>query len=550
MKIKKLTIQGFKSFVDRVQFTFPSGTSSIVGPNGCGKSNVVDAIRWVTGEHNARNLRGKLMEDLIFNGSETRKPHGMAEVTLTLSNEGGLAPARFADFPEIEIQRRLYRSGDSEYYINKVPARLKDIVELFTDTGIGTNAYSIIEQGQIGWLINAKPIERRVLFEEAAGINKYKQKKDASLRRLDATKLNLTRVNDIIVEVKRQLNSLNRQAKKAERYKKFKTELRALDLNLSKIEYEKLSTDRINAERSLDGLKDKELSINSEIDKIEAQIEEIKVNYLAKEKEFQDIRDKAADTEKRIQSEERTGELLRVRTEEIARNSERLAREIDEFTSEIDALTRDAQNLKTDFEEQTKELEIAAGNRDQAQTALDELTGTMVSRSELLSKEERVALEASTTLSDIKYTMESSIKDEEGFRESEAKARAELNELDSTLNRKKSPLEGLRKDIDASASKKDGFEAALVASSDKLTGLEQKKNDDETRLKKYKEEWAMASARVQTLEEMDKNFEGLEHGVKAIMEAKKSGEQSVHGIHGLIADVIEPQAGYEGAVEA
>ena len=152
MKIKKISIHGFKSFVDKVTLTFPAGTSGIIGPNGCGKSNIVDAIRWVLGEQNARHLRGKHMEDIIFNGSESRKPLGMAEVVLTFSNEDGLASARFANFSEIEISRRLYRSGESEYYINKVQSRLKDIVDLFTDTGIGTRAYSIIEQGQVGWL--------------------------------------------------------------------------------------------------------------------------------------------------------------------------------------------------------------------------------------------------------------------------------------------------------------------------------------------------------------------------------------------------------------
>ena len=156
------------------------------------------------------------------------------------SGGGGRAPARFASFPEIEISRRLYRSGESEYGINKVQCRLKDVVELFTDTGIGTRAYSIIEQGQVGWLVNAKPVERRVLFEEAAGINKYKQKKEAALRRLKATGENLTRVSDIVGEVKRQLNSLNRQAKKAERYKVVKDELKEIDLKLSRIEFTRM----------------------------------------------------------------------------------------------------------------------------------------------------------------------------------------------------------------------------------------------------------------------------------------------------------------------
>src|SRR3990172_1018077 len=198
MRIKSLTIHGFKSFADKTILHFPTGTSAVIGPNGCGKSNIVDAIRWVIGEQNPRHLRGKLMEDVIFNGSDGRKPLGMAEVVLTFSNERGRAGARFASFSEIEIFRRLFRSGESEYSINKVQCRLRDIVDLFTDTGVGTRAYSIVEQGQVGWLINAKPHERRVLFEEAAGINKFRHKKEEALRRLESTRENLTRVSDII----------------------------------------------------------------------------------------------------------------------------------------------------------------------------------------------------------------------------------------------------------------------------------------------------------------------------------------------------------------
>ncbi|MEE9613973.1 MAG: AAA family ATPase, partial [Thermodesulfobacteriota bacterium] len=289
MKIKKLAIHGFKSFVDKTPFVFPKGTSAIVGPNGCGKSNIVDAVRWVLGEHNARHLRGKVMEDLIFAGSDSRKQLGMAAVALTLSNEGGQAPARYANFTEIEVERRLFRSGDSEYYINKVPARLKDIVDLFADTGIGTRAYSIIEQGQVGWLVTAKPEERRTLFEEAAGINKYKQKKDAALRKLQGARENLTRVNDIISEVKRQLNSLNRQAKKAERYKVLKDELKSLDLYLASLEYSRMAERRTGAEKKLSSASDAELALSGRISTREAEAEELNIEYLAAETEFKVI---------------------------------------------------------------------------------------------------------------------------------------------------------------------------------------------------------------------------------------------------------------------
>src|SRR3972149_471302 len=281
MKIKKLEIQGFKSFVDKTSFIFPKGITAIVGPNGCGKSNIVDVIRWVLGEQNARHLRGKLMEDVIFNGSESRKPVGMAEAVLTLSNEEGAAPAEYANFTEIEIARRLYRSGESEYYINKVQCRLKDIVDLFTDTGIGTKAYSIIEQGQVGWLVNAKPDERRALFEEAAGINKYKHRKDAALRRIEATKQNLTRVNDIIGEVKRQMNSMNRQAKKAERYRTMR----------------------------------EELELSTAISQKEGSLEEVRTGRLKEEAALKTVRQKVVETDNGIKEKERELQLFGAKEE-------------------------------------------------------------------------------------------------------------------------------------------------------------------------------------------------------------------------------------------
>src|SRR6056297_1687013 len=208
MKIKRLEILGFKSFVDKVSLDFGQGISGIVGPNGCGKSNIVDALRWVMGEQNVRLLRGKMAEDVIFGGSESRKPHGLAQVSLVLDNRAGLCPSAYKEFTEIMVTRRLHRNGESEYLINKTPCRLLDITELFMDTGIGARAYSIIEQGKIGMLVSAKPEERRVLVEEVAGVTKYKTRKKAALRKLEATKQNLVRLSDIIAEVRRQLGSL------------------------------------------------------------------------------------------------------------------------------------------------------------------------------------------------------------------------------------------------------------------------------------------------------------------------------------------------------
>ena len=229
MRIKKLDIVGFKSFCDRSIIRFDSPITGVVGPNGCGKSNVVDAIRWCMGEQSAKHLRGKAMEDVIFQGSDRRGPLGYCEVSLTFENDGRL-PVEYLQYTEVTVTRRLFRDGTSEYYLNKTPCRLRDITEFFMGTGIGTRAYSIIEQGRVGMIVSSKPEERRFLIEEAAGITKYKLRRKAAEKKLELTKQNLLRVSDVVSEQERQLASLKRQAEKAERYKRYRAELRDIEL--------------------------------------------------------------------------------------------------------------------------------------------------------------------------------------------------------------------------------------------------------------------------------------------------------------------------------
>ncbi|MBE9486089.1 MAG: AAA family ATPase, partial [Chloroflexi bacterium] len=240
MKIKRLDIIGFKSFVDKVSLDFQQGITGVVGPNGCGKSNIVDAIRWAMGEQNARHLRGRVMEDVIFGGSESRKPHGMAQVSIVFDNSAKVCPPAYKDYAEIMVTRRLYRSGESEYLINKTPCRLLDISELFMDTGVGARAYSIIEQGKVGLLVSAKPEERRMLIEEAAGVTKFKTRKKTALRKMDATKQNLLRLGDIIAEVRRQLGSLKRQAQRAEKFREYRGEAKRIELCLAGNRFQEL----------------------------------------------------------------------------------------------------------------------------------------------------------------------------------------------------------------------------------------------------------------------------------------------------------------------
>lgn len=262
MRLKNIEMQGFKSFADKIYLDFNSGITAIVGPNGSGKSNISDAIRWVMGEQSIKSLRGSKMEDVIFAGTEQRKALGFAEVTLTLDNTDGYFSL---DFPEISVTRRVYRSGDGEYYINKTLCRLKDIHELFIYTGLGRDGYSIIGQGKIDSILSTKSEDRRQIFEEAAGISKYKYRKIEAERKLAQTVENLTRVNDILSELDGQIGPLERQAEKAKKYLVLRDELRGLDINASIINIDKIKEEHSKLTEDLKLLNEQIQTISAEL---------------------------------------------------------------------------------------------------------------------------------------------------------------------------------------------------------------------------------------------------------------------------------------------
>src|SRR5882672_5961627 len=246
MYLKSLTALGFKSFADKTTLNFQPGITAIVGPNGCGKSNVADAVRWVLGEQSAKALRGSEMADVIFTGTDQRKALGLAEVSLTIGDvDSEHLKAAGVEIPynEVTLTRRVFRDGGSEYFINKTPCRLKDIQQLFMGTGVGRTSYSIMAQGNITQILSSKPEDRRMIFEEAAGITKYKSQKKEALRKLEYTEQNLVRVADLVREVKRQIGSLQRQAGKARRYKSLMTELQHLDTQLARHQFDVLQAE-------------------------------------------------------------------------------------------------------------------------------------------------------------------------------------------------------------------------------------------------------------------------------------------------------------------
>src|SRR4051812_12329614 len=269
MHLQSLELFGFKSFADKTIFQFHEGITAIVGPNGCGKSNVLDAVRWVLGEQSAKSLRGGEMADVIFNGADTRKPLGFAEVSLTLTD---CTAELGTDWHDVRVTRRVYRDGNSEYFLNKTLCRLKDIQSLFADTGVARSAYSMMEQGKIDLILSSKPEDRRAVFEEAAGIMKYKTQKREALRKLEATDANLLRIGDVIKEVKRQIGSLQRQAGKARRYQALLADLQVLDTHHSRKKLEQLERELLNCRAEIEQFNERERTTRAKIDNDEAQL--------------------------------------------------------------------------------------------------------------------------------------------------------------------------------------------------------------------------------------------------------------------------------------
>ena len=357
MKLRRIDILGFKSFRNRTALEIADGVTSVVGPNGCGKSNIVDAIRWSIGSQSAKDLRGRAMEDVIFAGSDSQKPMGLAEVSLVLENDGQDLPAPWREVPEVRITRRLYRTGESEYEVNGQPARLRDIHELFLGTGVGSReAYSIIEQGRIGFIVSARPEERRVIIEEAAGITRYKFQRKTAERRLEKTRENLTRVRDILAEVSRQLGSLERQAKRAAQLRELGARRRVLEITRMLERRERIDASLREQAGGLESLRVASREAINALHIADARLETLRIEYAVQERRVS----------------EATEEFYRVRSraELLASNVSYQQREIETLSSRVQSIraelderqqqqTRVGETLQA---EQTRALELNAGS--------------------------------------------------------------------------------------------------------------------------------------------------------------------------------------------
>ncbi len=332
MYLSKLEILGFKSFAQKTNVVFNEGVTSIVGPNGCGKTNIVDAIRWCLGEQRSGALRSDKMENVIFNGTANKKPMGMAEVSLTIENNKGILPTEYS---EVTITRRIFRSGESEYLLNKNLCRLKDITNLFMDTGIGANAYSVIELKMVETILSSKAEERRTMFEEAAGVNKYKLRRRLALRKLDEVKTDLNRVNDIVSEVEKKVNSLERQAKKADRYNKLSTTLRELELDLAEREFSLFNLQKEEAKLKKEENFKRKISIESELAKLEEEIKKIKETLSEKESLLKNKRNEVTFQTEKIYNIQKNISVNEERKNSLTKNIQRYKQEVEELNIQL-----------------------------------------------------------------------------------------------------------------------------------------------------------------------------------------------------------------------
>ena len=410
MYLKSLTVLGFKSFADKTTLNFLPGVSCIVGPNGCGKSNVSDAIRWVLGEQSAKALRGSEMADVIFNGTDGRKPMGMAEVSLTIGevDEEHLKAAGVElAYNELTVTRRVFRDGGSEYYINKTLCRLKDIQQLFMGTGVGRTSYSIMAQGNITQILSSKPDDRRAVFEEAAGITKFKAQKKESLRKLEYTEQNLLRVQDLIREVKRQIGSLQRQAGKARRYKQVSQELQHLDTQLARHQFDMLQAETNEKQSLADKLRVEIQSGSESVLRGEDEILQLRAALTELEEEIIQFQQQAA--ELRSQAERHEGRI-HFDEERLRELDSQNAKALNDITQSEERLFAAEQEIATVAERLQTSQHALGKHQIELQTkrgALQEVEADLAARQETLRKLQSNAFASAQQLSSVRNEINS-----------------------------------------------------------------------------------------------------------------------------------------------
>jgi chromosome segregation protein len=540
MFLKRIELAGFKSFADRTELEFGRGITAVVGPNGCGKSNISDGIRWVLGEQSAKSLRGGKMEDVIFAGSDSRKPVNCSEVSLTLDNSDRALPL---DFSEVTVTRRLYRNGESEYLINKQPCRLKDITELFMDTGIGKEAYSIIGQGRIEEILSTRAEDRRGVFEEASGIVKYKNRKKEAQKKLEDTEQNLVRIGDLVGELESQLEPLRQQAERAETYKSLKEELKQREIALYVHQIEGVHKAWQEASGRLAALKEQAAELAAEVGRRDAVLERERAALLALEETIERLQGELVACVEETEKGEGQLEVLKEREANLVRSREHLNASLTaaearlaEVNAEGDALRERRERIAAELERLRAQLAeeearlMAAENGEEAVARL---------KAELFDTMQAIA----QTRNDIRYL--------EQQREQLARRMARVEEERAKWREQSAALDVRRKEVaerqEACAAELAALRDRQVAEGARLTELQKQLEEALAEAREWEQRRGALASRRDTIRELQDGYEGFQQGVREVLKMAKRGV--LGGVHGAVAELIRVPARLEAAVE-
>ena len=543
MYLSKLEILGFKSFAQKTRINFNQGITSIVGPNGCGKTNVVDALRWCLGEQKSSTLRSDKMENVIFNGTSQRKPMGMAEVSLTIENTKGILPTEYTD---VTITRRIFRSGESEYLLNKNICRLKDITNLFMDTGIGANAYSVIELKMVETILSNKAEERRTMFEEAAGVNKYKLRRRLALRKLDEVKVDLTRVNDIVSEVEKKVASLERQAKRADKYNVLTSQLKELEIDLSERELAlyalRITESKFNKEENFK----KKIQFESEIAKLEDEIKAARERLVEIEIELKDKRNEITLQTEKIFNVQNSISLNNERKNSLSRNKERYSAELEELSNQLDESKSVTENGSVSLSDYAEQILIKEKEKTSLDHKVDEQVKILEQKKNALKEKSDILLAKFKEITGRENELRNTI----AILESKQVNIKKLNDKIQSLTNNIAKTVGF---IEELANDKDEIQKKIAHAETYYLNQQGEKDKLELELNKLKEKELEQRSLIKSIKDkivfiqnLIDNLEGVSKGAKALLDNKdwaKNGST-------ILAHIGDSNKKYRFAVES
>lgn len=546
MYLKQITINGFKSFADKTQIVLTKGITCIVGPNGCGKSNIVDSIRWVLGEQSAKALRGGKMQDVIFQGTETRKPLQLCEVSLTFSDcEAQLG----TNFNEVEITRRVVRDGGSDYFINGKPVRLKDIQNLFMDTGIGRVSYSFMVQGQIDQILSSNPGERRSIFEEAAGITKYKTQRREALNKLALVDQNLARATDRMEEIGRQIGTLKRQASKALRHQRLSWRLRHLDLALTAKNYASQAAAAADDEKNLAAVSEEILKLNAKLAEAETKLSALRAEREEAASALELLRESAAEIRSRKEQAAQNGEFAAVRRRDLGERTAQIEREMETLSEQLESLAG-----KAEGESQVKQmqLDLVSENDEifrQQTDELSEIERKLSAAEQSLSQAKQNALASENTVTRLRVnctSLEVDLKSYQVRHAAISDAAFQRKEERAAMERRIEELESARESANESLASAEADVQEAVKKSDELRGQYRSKQAE---IQNMDRQVASQSARLSLLNDFQTRMEGFSEGAKAIMKGRLSSALPPEAVK-IVSQSANVAEGWTGAFEA